>query len=85
MNRLDQILDSDRVSKLKAYAITDVPDLVGALEVDHASIGKLLDLAPSSVDKLHERALNVLSPDERAAVHDLAHDVGYGAWDPNSE
>ena len=83
MNRLDQLLDTDRVNKLKAYAITDVPDLVGALEVDHASIGKLLDLAPDSVDQLHEGALKILSPAERATLHDMAHGVAYGAWDPN--
>ena len=84
MNRLDRLLDPERVTQLKAYAITDVPDLVGALEADHASIGKLLNLAPSSVDDLHEHALEVLDPSERALVHDIVHDAPhYGAWDPN--
>lgn len=86
MNRLDRLLDPERVTQLKAYAITDVPDLVGALEADHASLGKLLHLAPSSVDELHERALKILDPSERALVHDAVNNAPQnGAWDPNSD
>jgi hypothetical protein len=83
MNRLNRLLDTDRVEKLASYAITDVPELVGALEADEASVGKLLGMNSASVKTLHNNALKALDASERAILEDVMHGGAYGAWNPN--
>lgn len=84
MQRLEQLLDGTRVAKLKPLAITDVADLVGALEADHDSVGRLLDLDPGEVDRLHARALGELPPDIRETFADYrVRPPAMGARDPD--
>jgi len=81
---LAELLDHDSVDRLKPYAITEIEDLVGVLESDHQSVGRLLHLTDAEVNRLHAKALEQLSPDaqkELAQAH--ARQVAFGAWNPD--
>jgi len=83
-HRLASLLDRESVDRLKPYAITDIEDLVGALESDHQSVGRLLHLTEDQVDCLHEKALEQLSPDGRSQLAKARERQGvFGAWNPD--
>lgn len=83
--RLEELLDDKRVAKLRPLAITEVTDLVGALEADHDSVGRLLDLDRDEVDHLHARALARLPVEVRKAFGERrARPQAMGAWDPDA-
>lgn len=83
-SRLNALLDDNRVARLAPFAITDVVDLVGALEVDHDSIGRLLELDPDEVDLLHARALDSLPPELREVISNhRSRPLPMGARDPD--
>jgi len=82
---LAELLDRDSVDRLKPYAITEIEDLVGVLESDHQSVGRLLHLTDDEVESLHAKALERLSPDaRRELVQAHASQVAFGAWDPDA-
>lgn len=85
MLRLEDLLDGSRVAMLKPFAITEIVDLVGALEADQASVGRLLDLDADEAESLHAKALDALSASVREAVEgDRAAPPPMGAWDPDA-
>lgn len=81
--QLADLLTDEQMARLRPLAISELIDLVSALEADHGSIGRLLDLGPSQVERLHRRALERLSPDLRRLVEDArVQPPSLGAWEP---
>lgn len=83
MASLSQLLDDTCVERLREHWITSVEDLVGALEADESSVGRLLELPDRAVKQLHEQALEVVDPEFRNAVErERCRSRQYGAWQP---